>query len=53
VVNQAVGGADAVHGDQQVQAVAGGELGDGLGKDGDVVRCGVGPRAAHAQQQYQ
>jgi hypothetical protein len=53
VVDEAVGGAGTVHGDQQVAAVEDRYLSDGLLEDLDVVGRGVGAGAACAQLQRQ
>jgi hypothetical protein len=49
VVDEAVGGAGTVQGDQQVAVIPGRDLDDGLLEHLDVVTDGVGPGAALAQ----
>lgn len=53
VVDEAVGGAGAVDGDQQIPPVLGGDLGNGLVQDLDVISCRVGASAASAQFERQ
>jgi hypothetical protein len=53
VLDEAVGGAGALDGDQQVPAVPGRDLGDRLLEYVKVIGRGVGAGAAGAQQQCQ